>query len=486
MRAAARFGLRVHLGARHRRHVGNPLEAVDARDFLDQVFLDLDVETVRRRRHDEVVALLLERQAQAGEDLRHFGTLHRHAQHTVAARQPHAHGLAHGQVDALVVDRAGLSAADVENEPGDQFDVLGDRGVVHAALEAVAGFGAELVAARAAGDRAGPPECRLEVDVARIQRHRGRFAAHDAGQALHLFAGHHHAHLGVQRDGLAVEQFERFAFARPAHGEIAADLVEIEHMRGTPHLEHDVVGNIDQGRHRTLAGTLQARLHPFGRRGARVDALDHAPGKAAAQIRGLDGDRQAMVDRDRHGLGRRRRERRAGQRGDFAGHTENGQAVGAIGRQLEREQGVVQIQRGADIGARAQRGRQFEQACMVLRQAQLARRAQHARGLHAAHLGHADLHAAGQFGAHARQRHGQARGRIGRAAHDLQQSARTVVDLAHAQLVGVGMGRDVDDARHHHAGKRRGGRLGFFDFQAGHGQPVRELIGADRRVDQRT
>ncbi|MNI41102.1 hypothetical protein D3C73_953460 [compost metagenome] len=119
--------------------------------------------------------------------------------------------------------------------------MLGDAGVVHAALEAMAGFRAELVAARAAGDGLRPPERGFQIDVLRVQRHGGGFTAHDAGQAFHLITSDDHAHLRVQRDGLAVQQFQRFAFARPAHGDVAADLVQIEHVRRTAQLEHDVV-----------------------------------------------------------------------------------------------------------------------------------------------------------------------------------------------------------------------------------------------------
>ena len=36
---------------------GDVVVAVDARDFLDEVFLDREIEAARRRRHDEVVAL---------------------------------------------------------------------------------------------------------------------------------------------------------------------------------------------------------------------------------------------------------------------------------------------------------------------------------------------------------------------------------------------------------------------------------------------
>jgi hypothetical protein len=129
---------------------------------------------------------------------------------------------------------------------------------------------------------------------------------------------------------------------------------------------------------------------------------------------------------------------------------------------------------------------QFQQPRMILRQAQFARRAQHPRRLHAAHLGHADLHAAGQFRAHAGQRHFQTGRGVGRAADDLQAFAGAVVHLADAQLVGVRMRRDLDDVSHYHA--RESGRRGHgvFDFQAGHRKPVREFVGCDRGIDQRT
>ncbi|CUJ54402.1 Uncharacterised protein [Achromobacter xylosoxidans] len=486
MRAAAHFGLREHLGARQRRHGGDVLEAVDACHFLDQVFLDLEVEAIRRRGDDEVVAIEREFQAQAAEDLCDFGLRDRHAQHAMAARQAHAHRLALGQVDDLVVQRTGLAAADVDDQARDEFDVLRNRGEVHAALAAVAGLGAELVAARAAGQRLRPPERGFQVDVLRVERDRRGLAPHDAGQAFDLVACHHHADLRIQRDGLAVQQFERLAFAGPAHRQVAMDLVQIEHVRGPAQFQHDVVGDVHQRRHRTLAGALQARLHPGGGLRARIHAADHAAAEAAAQVRRLDPDRTQLVQSHGHGLGGRHRQRRAGQRGHFARHAQDRQAVGAVGRHLQREERVVQVQRFADRLARRHIGRQLQQAGMVLRQAQFARRAQHARRLHAAHLGHADLHAAGQFRADAGQRHLQAGGRVGRAADDLQQRAGAVIDLADAQLVGVRVRGDLDDVRDHHARERGRGRHGVFDFQAGHGEPVREFIGCDRRIDQRT
>ncbi|MNU38697.1 hypothetical protein D3C71_273740 [compost metagenome] len=350
----------------------------------------------------------------------------------------------------------------------------------------MAGFRAELVAAGAAGDGLRPPERCFQIDVLRVQRHGGGFAAHDAGQAFYLFAGDDDADLRIQRDGLAIKEFQRFAFMGPAHGDVAADLVQIENVRRAAQFKHDVVGDVHQRRQRALPGALQARLHPIGRRGAGIHATDHAAAKTAAQIRSFNLDRQAFVQGHGHGDRRGNRQRRTGQRGHFAGHAKNRQAVGAIGRQLEREQRVVQVQRFADGLAGDHVHRQFQQARVVLRQAQLAGRTQHAGRLHAAHLGHPDLHAAGQFRAHAGQRHLQAGGGVGRAAHDLQAFAGTVVDLADAQLVGVRVRSDIDDMAHDHAGEGGCGGHGVFDFQAGHGEPVREFVGCDRGVDQRT
>ncbi len=53
---------------------------------------------------------------------------------------------------------------------------------VDAALEAVTGIGREIEASRATGDRFGPPEGRLDIDVARGVGYGGRITAHDAGQ----------------------------------------------------------------------------------------------------------------------------------------------------------------------------------------------------------------------------------------------------------------------------------------------------------------
>jgi len=72
------------------------------------------------------------------------------------------------------------------------------------------------------------------------------------------------------------------------------------------------------------------------------------------------------------------------------------------------------------------------------------------------------------------------------APHTICSFAGAVVHFADAQLVGVGMGRDFDDVAHDHAAEGGRGGHGVFDFQAGHGEPVRKFFGGDGGVDQRT
>ena len=62
-------GAMRHRAWRHRRQRRNVFEAVDARHFLDQVFLDLDVEAIGRRASPRTARRLRERQAQAREDV---------------------------------------------------------------------------------------------------------------------------------------------------------------------------------------------------------------------------------------------------------------------------------------------------------------------------------------------------------------------------------------------------------------------------------
>ena len=72
---------------------------------------------------------------------------------------------------------------------------------------------------------------------------------------------------------------------------------------------------------------------------------------------------------------------------------------------------------------------------------------------------------------------------VRRRSHD-RRLLSAGVHLAHAELVGVGMSRDLENARRDDVSERRRQRGARFDFQPRHGEQVRELVRRKRRVDQ--
>ena len=139
---------------------GDILETVNAGDFLDQVLLDLEIETMRGGGDDEVGsvarAVASERQAQARENLFDLARVDGDAEHTGRARDAQADRLAYRQLRDGVNDRPGqrtFAATNVE----DQFRCALDAGdaivEVDAALEPIRSVAREVVTSRASGDR---------------------------------------------------------------------------------------------------------------------------------------------------------------------------------------------------------------------------------------------------------------------------------------------------------------------------------------------
>ena len=114
---------------------------MDARDFLDQVFLDRQVEPSRRRRDRPAIGVRGHSQPQRREDARNLGIGNVRAQH---ARQPRAtqqdglrfwqvfgeHGLDHG---------AGRATWDFNDQARGMFDRDPRQFRVHPTLEAMRG-----------------------------------------------------------------------------------------------------------------------------------------------------------------------------------------------------------------------------------------------------------------------------------------------------------------------------------------------------------
>ncbi len=265
------------------------------------------------------------------------------------------------------------------------------------------------------------------------------------------------------------------------------DLVQVENMRRPAQLEHHVVRNIHQRRHAALAATRKPVHHPG--RGGRlcIDVAHDAAGEAAAQVRRADPDRQLV----RAGHSNRRKGRghqgRTGQRGHFTGNAVHAQAMREIGRELESEQGVIELQVLTDVLAHGRVWRQLEQPAMVVGQLEFAGRAQHALALHAAQLADLDQErftvvARRQFGTDQRTRHLDTDTGIGRAADDVEQGALPHIDQADTQAVGIGMLHRFPDFADDDLAERRRNRLEVFHLQASHGQGLGQLFGAQGRI----
>ena len=258
-------------------------------------------------------------------------------------------------------------------------------------------------------------------------------------------------------------------------------------MRGAPQLEHHIVGNVHQRRDAALATARQALDHPGRRLHARVDATHHPAAEAPAQVAGLHIDRQAVLQRHRRGCKCGLLQRRTGQGRHFARNAVDAQAVRQIGRELQREQHVVQTQLLADVAAHHRVVGEFEQTTALFRDLQFLGRTQHALALNATQLAELDgkrlaVFTGRQHRAHRGTRHLDAGTRVGCATDDVQWGALPDVDLAHAQAVGVRVLLGAQDLAHHHTGEGRRDRVQLFDLQTGHGQGVGQLLAGQGRI----
>ena len=467
--------------------------ADEANHLFDQVGFDAKVEAPAWRHDLDASGQGSPREAEARHHALALRLRERHADHLGRARDAKHDRRRRRQRADVIVDRSAASpgvAADVDDQGRDALEMQCRRRRVDAALESMASIGRKIEAARTAGDGFGPPERSFDVDVARRIRDRRRRTAHDAGERLDANIVGDHAHRAVELDRAAVEQLERLAGAAPPHVQAAFDLVEVEHMRRPAELEHHVVRDVDQRRHAALPAARQPVDHPCRRLGLRLDAANHAAREAAAQVGRFDGHANARLVVDLHGGDRRCLQRRAGQRGDFTRHAEDAQRVAEIGRELEREDGIVEREHRAQVGADRRGIVEHEQAAVIVGELELARGAQHAAAFDAADL--ADLDAKRlrrlafarrrQLGTDERARHLDAGANVGRAADDGKRLRRADVDHAQAQSIGIRVRLDRAHRAHDDAMKRRRHCTYRFDLEPRHGQALGQLGRADRRI----
>src|SRR5690606_218397 len=155
---AARLIRRQHRRCRLRRITGNIFKPVNAGDLFDQVFLYFQIKTEGWRHNGKYAILFGELKIELCKDIAHVRFSNRYAQHLAATLKTHGHSRACRQCNALIAHRTGLTTAYFQNQAGNMLNVLDDVQEIYTTLKTVAGFRAELVAARAPGDGVRKPE----------------------------------------------------------------------------------------------------------------------------------------------------------------------------------------------------------------------------------------------------------------------------------------------------------------------------------------
>ena len=155
------------------------------------------------------------------------------------------------------------------------------------------------------------------------------------------------------------------------------------------------------------------------------------------------------------------------------GQAQDAQAVGAVGGDGHFQDRVRQLQGLGQVPAQRQVLGNLHQTHMIGRQPQLVFRQEHAFGEDAPELGGLELLAAGQDGPGGRKGIENPGRHVGGAAHHPIGLAAGG-HLRHLQPVRLGVAFHVQDPAHDHPGKFRGHFFHGLDFQAGHGQSIRQ------------
>src|SRR5262245_42138102 len=124
--------------------------------------------------------------------------------------------------------------------------------------------------------------------------------------------------------------------------------------------------------------------------------------------------------------------------GKIPGDAVDAGAIGPVRREIDLDHRIVEAdQLGKFLADRRVRG-ELDDALVILRDLQLARRAQHAAALDPADLADFEIEAGARNVRAGRREYAlHAGARIGRAAHDLHGRALSRVDHAYLQPVGV-------------------------------------------------
>ena len=324
------------------------------------------------------------------------------------------------------------------------------------------------------------------IEIGGFDKHRGGVlgapgggAADHPGQCHRSVVVGDHRHIGIEIVALVVERRERLARARQAYVNIAGERIDIEDVQRARAIVSDEIGNIDQRRDRSQTDRGQAALQPRRARPI-AQAADHPPNEQRAGIGGLGIEVETHADRAFENAGNRidRTGFQAADAGcrEVARNAENTEAVAAIGGDRDIDDRIVEPGKRREGRADRRVVGELDNAFVLVADAHLALRAQHAESGNAANRALFQGYAGARDGrADWRENAFHARPRIRRAAHHVEHLAAGI-DLADPQPIGVGVllgGLDIGDGE-----RRQGGAAvdHLLDLEAEHGQPVGNLV----------
>ena len=160
----------------------------------------------------------------------------------------------------------------------------------------------------------------------------------------------------------------------------------------------------------------------------------------------------------------------------ITGDTAHAKAIGAVRGDRNLDNRVVKTGDGGKTGADRRVGRHLDDAVMFVRDHHLAFRTQHAVGVLATDIPGLQHQINPRHIGAGRRKHALHAGAcIGRAADHLQHLS-SITDLAHPQLVCIGMLFRCFNTPDHNTAKLFGGSLYAVDFQTGHGQLLQQCV----------
>ena len=323
---------------------------------------------------------------------------------------------------------------------------------IDAALEAVGGLRTHLQPLRSAANT-------HAVEVCHLDEHRGSpirdlciGATHDTRQRDRPRS--------VTDDQVALHELARAAIKRleqfagqccPDHHLAALQFSKVKGMERLPLLKQNIVGEIDQVAHRSLAHSLQPPLHPE-RRGRHLHPVGDDGGVTAAAfgVGHLDsrkrGSRSARHRQHRRGGGCAEAPAHAGR--DLFREPDDAQAVGPVRRHGEFKDEVVKPHRGREGRTDHERLVEQHQAAMIIAQPKLLGGAEHAMRRDTADGCRLNLQTVRNAGTRECERHNAAGRSVGRTADNLPQRAAAVVHLADLKFVGAGVRCSLHNAGH--------------------------------------